>query len=98
MVIPKRVIVQGVAHTVEEHKFNDDTNGMCVSELGRILIKKSLCEDKKKQTFLHELIHAIENSNNAIDELSEIQVEMLATGLHTFMRDNKKVIEWLTTK
>ena len=45
-----------------------------------------------------DLLFNAVNSNNAIDELSEIQVEMLATGLHTFMRDNKGAIQWLITK
>jgi len=91
----KKIKVCGCEYTIEEFKFLDDTNGLCVGELGKILIKQSLCEDKKRQTFIHELLHAIENSNNAVDDLTEIQIELLATGLTAFIKDNKKAIEWL---
>lgn len=98
MVIPKKVNIVGCEYTIEGFKFLEDTNGMCVGEFGKILVKDSLSLDKKKQTLLHESIHAIENSNNAVEDLTEIQVELLATGLLCFIKDNKKVLEWLMTK
>jgi len=98
MKIPKKIKVVDCNYTVEEHKLLYETNGMSIADMCKILIKESLSEDKKKQTFIHELIHAIENTNNAIDDLSEIQVELIATGLMSFIRDNKNTVLWLLEK
>ncbi len=90
-----KIDVLGCEYTVEERQFEDETNGLCVADSCKIILKTSLCPDKKKQTFIHELLHAIENSNNAMDDLSEIQIEQLATGLYAFIKDNPEVIKWL---
>lgn len=57
--------------------------------------KDPMGKDVEKRTVLHELIHAIEHTNVNIKDLNEQQVEQLALGLYSLIRDNKDFIRWI---
>jgi len=52
----------------------------------------------ERSSILHELIHAIEFSNTGNKNFSESQVETLANGIYSLIRDNKKFINWVQRK
>ena len=51
--------------------------------------------DVERRTILHELVHAIEHTNVEIKRLNETQVEQLALGIHSLIRNNKELIRWI---
>ena len=52
----------------------------------------------ERQSVLHELIHAIEFSNTGNKNFTESQVETLANGIYSLIRDNKEFIKWVQKK
>ena len=51
--------------------------------------------DIVRLTLLHELVHAMETNNTAISYLTEPQVDNIANGLYSLIKDNKKLVEWI---
>ena len=61
----------------------------------KVYIRKDLAEDEKKRTFVHELIHNFEFGNSGLERVEEAKVESLTNELLYFLKNNKKIIEWL---
>lgn len=85
-----RVKICGVTYSVI-HKSDTEMPaelGMCHSDLQEIWLRKSNTEETNTNVLLHECLHAI---SDALDlELSERQVNVTATALIAFARDNPK--------
>ena len=71
-------------------EWSDNGMGRSSTKDNRILINKDMPDDAKTNTLLHEVIHMIANMNSI--ELNETAVSVLANGLFSFMRENKKVV------
>lgn len=91
MNIPKKLKVGGHEYIVEITKSYEESKGH--ENWGRtnhaklkIYIDQELSETKKEETFIHELLHAVDNlmGNN----LKEGQVEKIANGLYAVLKDN----------
>lgn len=81
-------------------KVNDpttwDVNGMgrCSLALLEIQISKHMPPHAQGSTLIHEIIHMIADMHSI--ELSEHQVDSLALGLFSFIRENPKLLTKLT--
>jgi hypothetical protein len=89
MKIPSSVDVMGQEFSVKKRKENkrSDCIGICYAHKNRIEIDRNLHPDKAGETFLHEVIHAIEQNMNL--RMTENQVNNLALGLYQFLKNNK---------
>ncbi len=86
------VKILGIPYTVEEVESipeTIDTIGVCEVSKQKILIKKSLSKELKKQTLLHEILHALFWSMGEY-ELGENEklVQSLATSLYQLFEEN----------
>ena len=94
MKLPKTVKVGACNYTIKELVIDsdDDFVGRCHPNQQLIEIDKRLPQDKKLQTLLHEVIHAIcyEYGNLKINDNT---VDILATSIITFLRNNPKVLK-----
>ena len=70
---------------------NEEVSGYIDFDDGKICIKDELPLDSKNQTLLHEIFHGIENVFNI--QLTEEQIDALATGFLTVAKDNNKFIQ-----
>lgn len=66
----------------------EDAIGMCETHRQRIVMMKGLPVDTERDTLLHEVIHAIDETMGT--ELTEQQVVALASGLLAVFNDNHK--------
>jgi hypothetical protein len=57
-----------------------------------IKINKAFKKEQQEATFLHEIIHAIDDMH-LNGKLEEIDTELFAKGLYIFIRDNPKILE-----
>jgi len=73
----------------------DDNYGVTNKETGEIRINKNIKGDMLNITLLHELVHMMEANNTSIKELSEVQVDHIATNLYSLIRDNPKLMEYI---
>ncbi len=89
--IPHTVKVAGIKYIVHEVKgINErfNTLGQVNYCKGTIELDSDLCEDKKEQVFVHELVHAIFEAAG-YEEQDEDQVNRLGIVLHQVFKDNK---------
>lgn len=70
-----------------------DKLGECVSTTSEIFINPNQSEESKRDTFLHECLHAVENEMQI--KLSERQVRLTATGMMHWMRANPEFVAWI---
>lgn len=63
-----------------------------------IVVDKYLSTDQKKLTLMHELIHAMDQGHTEIKYLDEKQIDALATEMLYFIRNNKRIINYLMKK
>lgn len=87
MKIPKTLKVGGHTYKVElvdrvETDKGEDNCGDCEWQLNRIRIKKSLPQSQLEETFLHELIHALDT------DMSEKEVNNLGFKLYMALKEN----------
>lgn len=67
--------------------------GKCDSSLCEIWIHPTAAEEQKRDTVLHECIHAIDHELQT--KMSERQVRLIATGLMHWMRANPEFVAWI---
>lgn len=91
----RKIKVMGRTINFTIQAIDSDEMGVASLKNGYIRVNNNQREEEQKQTFLHELLHIIEETNNSIPDLTEVQIEQLATGLYSFMRENKKLVEWI---
>lgn len=89
MIIPKRFKIGGVTWTVKEVEV---IPGGCFGQTelwnAEISITKSLKQDTKEQTYIHELLHALMFSMGKRNHDEEF-VDGLATLLHQYLKQQK---------
>jgi len=72
--------------------------GELENKVCKIIISSKIKGSERKQTLLHEIIHAIGDSNINIKTLHEVQIEQLCLGLLSFFSENKEITKWLIKK
>lgn len=60
--------------------------GHCDSARGEIRVQEDLCPDQRRDTILHECLHAIDYAVSL--DISERQVHAMAAGVLALVRDN----------
>ncbi|KIO60226.1 hypothetical protein B4065_0152 [Caldibacillus thermoamylovorans] len=88
--IPNKVNVAGVQYTVSEvNGLVEDYNlqGQVVYHKGTIKIDANMSEDKKEQTFVHELLHACFNEAG-FQQQDEETILRVANVLYQVLKDN----------
>lgn len=93
MKIPTGVKVGGTNYQIEvmDHLPHEDAGykwGECDYQKAKIQLWKELSKQKRKQTFIHELTHAIFHEAG-IDDQDEDQINRVAIVLHQVLLDNK---------
>lgn len=80
-----------------------ERDGQCTPYLQQILVGLNLAPDYERDTVLHESLHAIiahtilERMEPWDDKIEEAVVRSLAPGLLQLLRDNPKLVEYLTS-
>jgi Zn-dependent peptidase ImmA (M78 family) len=94
--LPKTVKIGGHVISISQ-KTELDCMGMYDREKAQITLEKTLSQDQKAATLLHEVLHAIlqEAHPKLEDRKEEALVTVLETGLFAFIKDNPKVIRYL---
>jgi IrrE N-terminal-like domain len=89
--IPSKVKVAGIDYEVHEvdgilERFN--TLGQINYHKGIIELDSSLCQTRKEQTFVHELLHAC-FKEAGYDEQDEEMIDRVSAVLYQVLKDNK---------
>ena len=95
MRIPRRVRICGQVFDVKMQdeilvgngKRKEKLLGLCDTQNTRILLKKGMSSEKKKEVLLHECIHAIEVNLDL--GLSEQKVNLLGVEMLSFLKDSR---------
>jgi len=95
MRIPRRVRICGQVFDVKMQdeilvgngKRKEKLLGLCDTQSTRILLKRGMSNEKKKEVFLHECIHAIEVNLDL--GLSEQKVNLLGVEMLSFLKDSR---------
>ncbi|WP_110113258.1 hypothetical protein [Bacillus sp. CGMCC 1.16541] len=96
--LPHKIKIAGVDYTVGLKELIDldgSTLGQVIYQKSDITIKQSMSDDKKAQTLIHEMLHAI-LYESGYKEHSEEMVDRLSITLHQVLRDND--FSWLHGK
>ena len=93
--IPSKVVIGNIQcpiiGTELEGKYGDfDRQTQVVRYNNRVFGKDIL-----RLTLLHEIIHVMEMNNTCIGYLSEAQVDNIATGIMSLLKDNKELVKWI---
>ncbi len=89
--VPSKVKVAGIEYNVSEiNRLVEDygLQGQVFYHKGLIKIDANMSNDKKQQTFVHELFHAILNEAG-YDEQDEDLVNRVSIVLYQVLKDNK---------
>lgn len=92
MIIPNKVQILGQCYTIEflEPKKKRGFIGRCFPHGNHIQLSQELCEDKMGETFIHEVLHAIdENLELGIKHKS---INRLGLALYQFLKDNNYIV------
>lgn len=87
-----KIKVGGVYYTIEEKPFieidgNKNYAGSCTYTKTRIELLETLSNDRKEQTFIHELMHAILNEAGYAEHDEDL-VERISIVLHQVINEN----------
>jgi hypothetical protein len=94
--IPTAVDVLGKRYSVNmiEHESTVGNDyGECFVDQCRIEIATYQCDEQKRDTLLHEAMHAIDHELNC--RMSEAQIRRMATGLLALLRQNPDLSAFL---
>jgi hypothetical protein len=103
MTFPSKVLVAPFAYMLKFVSGLPDA-GNCDADHERILIQEGMASGATRDTVLHELIHACFGQGwmirlkNIDKDLEEELVEALAPRLLALLRDNPKLVAYLTEK
>ena len=78
-----------VALKAEMSDYGECTAAECLIEIGT-----HQCDTQKRDTLLHEVLHAVEHELNVT--VTEKAIRMLATGLLAVLRHNPALVAYLT--
>ena len=91
MKIPKRVKILGQIYTVGYQSEMQDDMGECDYQNNTITLLSGMPEEKMMQTFLHEIVHAIDFTMNL--NLKENQVDNMSVALYQILKENNIVVK-----
>ncbi|WP_407857658.1 hypothetical protein [Enterococcus hailinensis] len=91
MKLPKEIKVCGINYKIELVEVIDiagerNYQGMCHFDLAKIEILESLSDQRKEQTFVHELTHAI-FYEAGYDEQDEDMINRVGIALHQVIKE-----------
>ena len=87
MVIPKAVDILGIPYEVVVEEMEDGEDGCISPRKQRITLREGMCDEKRTQVYLHELVHGILNQLGYADLYGdEHLVQGLAIGLHQALK------------
>jgi hypothetical protein len=97
MIIPKKVKVCGLVYNVEENakaSSSADVYGITDHYKQSIILDPRVSQEKKEQTFVHEVLHAIWDSvglNSRYNDHKQQEeiVDALSNGLYQVFKENK---------
>ena len=85
--IPKQIQIGGTTYTVEYTTIENSNEGGEIDFVNsKILLDKTLGKQQTERVFLHEVLHAIDQSYNN-GKLDEDAIDRMAHGLHQFVRE-----------
>ena len=90
--LPKKIKIGCCTYTIKEIVVDseEDFVGRCAPNKQIIEIDKRLSPDKKVQTLLHEILHAICFEQGHM-KIAEHKIDILATGILAVIKDNPKL-------
>lgn len=87
MELPSRVDILGVPYEVVIEDMEDGCDGCISPRKQRITLREGLCDEKRTQVYLHELVHGILDQLGYSDLYEDERlVQGLAIGLHQALR------------
>lgn len=87
MEIPATVDILGIPYEVVTEDMEDNEDGCISSRKQRITLREGMCDEKRAQVYLHELVHGILDQLGYADLYEdEHLVQGLAIGLHQAMQ------------
>lgn len=90
-----KVKVAGVTYTIEtpdEIGDEPDNLGNCIYQKQLIRVKANMSQERREQTFIHELLHAIFFEAGYTDSDYEEMVNRLSLVLYQVLKDNPKLL------
>ncbi len=70
--------------------------GLCYFKQGKIVVDESVNQPLQDLVLMHEIVHMMLFAGGRNDEaMNEDLVESLSTHMLYFLRNNKKLVEWL---
>ena len=92
--IPKRIDILGKNYAVEVVKRDNSDYGETFVDQCRIQVAQYQCDAQKRDTLLHEVMHAVDHEMHC--GMSEKQIRRMATGLLAVLRQNPAFANFLT--
>lgn len=90
---PIKIRLCGQTWTVREKNSNEmNALGLCHTDIHEIWINSSCTPEVRRNTFLHEILHALSYVGQL--RMSERQVDVLATLLIAMARDNPEIADY----
>ena len=86
---PKQLKIGGHIIKVKFVEFDDDRCGEFDTYKNEISICKNLAQSQKEVTLLHEIIHALNSTLDADNDMGHIFIESLSQQLFQVIKDNK---------
>ena len=89
----------------EDGMLNDNAYGYTLDAGNLIVINGNMGEGKKQITLLHEILHAIRMNADGMPKPTKDDdfetwehyfIALYETGLLSVLKDNRKLVEWLT--
>jgi glycerol-3-phosphate dehydrogenase len=97
--IPSEVDILGKRYVVEitqreggDEEGSDDY-GQCRSDQCRIEVANYQCDEQKRDTLLHEIMHGVDHEMHC--NMSEAMIRRMATGLLQVLRHNPDLVAFL---
>ena len=95
MNIPKQIKVGGHTYNIslvkgEDYSKGRDNWGRTYHSEKKILIDKEIERTQMEQTFIHEMLHCVDQVYNA-NSLEEEEITRLAEGLYQVLKDNRLI-------
>lgn len=84
-----------------EECIGQDSNGHYVEDARKIVVRPDLTPDKEREVLMHEVLHAVMTAANLVwpdVEDEERIVKAMAGPLLSTLRDNPKLVTFLTTQ
>lgn len=91
--IPESLDILGKRYAVVMIERESGDYGECISDQCRIEVATYQCEDQRRDTLLHEILHAVDHEMHCA--MSEPQTRRMATGLLAVLRQNPELAAFL---